>query len=251
MLTHVILLVVQRRSSVVEARLDARPRPVRSRVRVQEVEDEVRDPVRHEAEQKRRHDHHDLLDDRQPLTGLRFIESLLEGRDAVAPDIPSTLARQLAFYIAIYSPIQMVADLPENITAYPQALDFVKRVAVDWHDSRLLEGAVGEYAVIARQVRDSDAWFIGGVTDESGRQPECTGWRLARTPNLCKTKGSPHAAEELTPTPAVNLRVDIDGIAQGLEGKASLPVLPTRTKSSRSSSLWMRPDVETTAGRKA
>jgi len=95
----------------------------------------------------------------------------LEGRDAVAPDIPSTLARQLAFYIAIYSPIQMVADLPENIAAHPQALDFVKRVAVDWHDSRLLEGAVGEYAVIARQVRDSDAWFIGGVTDETPRRP--------------------------------------------------------------------------------
>ena len=66
-----------------------------------------------------------------------------------------------------------------------------------------------------------------------------------------QTKGSPHAPENPTPTPVVNLRVDIDGIAQGLEGKASLPVLPTSTKSSRSSSLWMRPDVETTAGRKS
>ena len=93
----------------------------------------------------------------------------LEGRGATAPDIPSTLARQLAFYVAIYSPIQMVADLPENIEAYPQALDFVQRVAVDWYDSRLLEGAVGEYAVIARQAREGDAWFVGGVTDETPR----------------------------------------------------------------------------------
>ena len=82
-LTHVILLVVQRRSSVVEVRLDARPRPVGIRVRVQKIVDEVGNPVGDEAQQERRHDHHDLLDDRQTLTGLRFIKSLLEGRDAV------------------------------------------------------------------------------------------------------------------------------------------------------------------------
>ncbi|RJY08125.1 glycoside hydrolase family 97 protein [Aurantiacibacter aquimixticola] len=93
----------------------------------------------------------------------------LEGRGATEPDLPSTLARQLAFYIAIYSPIQMVADLPENLAAYPRALDFVRRVAVDWEDSRLIEGSVGEYAVIARQVREDDSWFLGGVTDEMPR----------------------------------------------------------------------------------
>ncbi len=93
----------------------------------------------------------------------------LAGRGATSPDIPSTLARQLAFYVAIYSPIQMVADLPENIAAYPAALDFVQRVAVDWEDSRLLHGAVGDYAVIARQVRDGDSWYIGGVTDDQPR----------------------------------------------------------------------------------
>lgn len=93
----------------------------------------------------------------------------LKGREADEPDIPSTLARQLAFYVAIYSPIQMVADLPENIAAYPEALDFVKRVPADWNDSRLLAGSVGEFAVIARQDRGSDAWYIGGVTDENAR----------------------------------------------------------------------------------
>jgi alpha-glucosidase len=93
----------------------------------------------------------------------------LKGRGASAPDLPSTLARQLAFYVAIYSPIQMVADLPANIAAYPQALDFVKRVPVDWTESRLLDGAVGEFAVIARQDRNSEAWYIGGVTDDEAR----------------------------------------------------------------------------------
>ena len=93
----------------------------------------------------------------------------LEGRGATAPDIPSTLARQLAFYIAIYSPIQMVADTPENLEAHPEALDFARRVGVDWHESMLLEGAVGEYAVIARQVREGETWFVGGVTDDQPR----------------------------------------------------------------------------------
>ncbi len=94
----------------------------------------------------------------------------LEGRGAAAPDIPSTLARQLAFYIAIYSPIQMVADLPENLIKYPRALDFTKRVPADWSESLLLGGAVGEFAIIARKDRASDSWWVGGVTDHTSRR---------------------------------------------------------------------------------
>ena len=93
----------------------------------------------------------------------------LAGRGADKPDIPSTLARQLAYYVAIYSPIQMAADLPENLAKYPRALDFVKRVPVDWADSRLIDGVVGEFAVIARKDRGSEAWYVGGVTDANGR----------------------------------------------------------------------------------
>lgn len=93
----------------------------------------------------------------------------LKGRGTDVPDIPSTLARQLAYYVAIFSPIQMVADLPENIAAWPQALDFVKRVPVDWEESKLLSGSVGEFAVIARQQRASAAWYVGGVTDSQAR----------------------------------------------------------------------------------
>ncbi len=93
----------------------------------------------------------------------------LEGRGAEGPDIPSTLARQLAFYVVIYSPIQMVADLPENLAKYPRALDFVKRVPADWSETKLLDGAIGEYAVLARKDRNSNNWYMGGVTDENAR----------------------------------------------------------------------------------
>lgn len=93
----------------------------------------------------------------------------LKGRGATEPDIPSTLARQLAFYVVIYSPIQMVADLPENLAKYPQALDFTKRVPADWAETKLLQGSVGEFAVMARKDRNSDKWYLGGVTDENAR----------------------------------------------------------------------------------
>ena len=93
----------------------------------------------------------------------------LEGRGATAPDLPSTLARQLAFYVTIYSPIQMVADVPENLVKYPRALDFVKRVPADWAESMLVDGKVGEYAVIARRDRNTLNWYVGAVTDETER----------------------------------------------------------------------------------
>lgn len=91
----------------------------------------------------------------------------LTGRDG--GPIPSTLARQLAYYVVIYSPIQMVADLPENLEKWPQALAFVRDVPADWEDSRMIAGAIGEYAVIARQDRASKDWWVGGVTDDTAR----------------------------------------------------------------------------------
>jgi alpha-glucosidase len=83
--------------------------------------------------------------------------------------IPSTLARQLANFVVIYSPVQMAADLPENYDKQPQALDFIRRVPVDWEETRVLGGAVGEFAVFARQRRDGRDWYLGGVTDETAR----------------------------------------------------------------------------------
>ncbi|MBV9527588.1 glycoside hydrolase family 97 protein [Sphingomonas sp.] len=84
--------------------------------------------------------------------------------------ILSTLAKQLALYVVIYSPIQMAADLPENYAANPAAFQFIKDVAVDWDDSRMLAGEVGDLAVFARKARGSPEWFLGAVGDEQERR---------------------------------------------------------------------------------
>ncbi len=81
----------------------------------------------------------------------------------------STLAKQLALYVVLYSPIQMVADLPEHYARQPQALKFIRDVAVDWEESRMVDGAVGEYAVLARKARGSEEWFLGAVGDDTPR----------------------------------------------------------------------------------
>lgn len=91
----------------------------------------------------------------------------LEGKGGTK--IPSTLARQLAYYVTIYSPIQMAADLPENYEKHPEAFQFIKDVAVDWSDSRVLNGEVGRYVTIARKARDGNEWFVGAINDENGR----------------------------------------------------------------------------------
>jgi alpha-glucosidase len=83
--------------------------------------------------------------------------------------IPSTEARQLALYVVLYSPIQMAADLPENYAKYPKSFQFIKDVPVDWSDTRVLNGEVGDYATLARKDRRSDDWYIGAITDEQAR----------------------------------------------------------------------------------
>lgn len=87
-------------------------------------------------------------------------------------DIQSTLARQLAYYVVIYSPVQMAADLQENYEASPVAFDFIKQVPVDWDESRVLSGEIGEYAVVARKDRNSADWYLGGITNEARRTVE-------------------------------------------------------------------------------
>ncbi|MBN8482312.1 MAG: glycoside hydrolase family 97 protein [Xanthomonadales bacterium] len=83
--------------------------------------------------------------------------------------LKSTLARQLALYVVLYSPIQMVADLPANYARQPEAFRFIRDVAVDWETTRVLAGEVGDYVVFARRERGGDTWFLGGITDENGR----------------------------------------------------------------------------------
>jgi len=91
----------------------------------------------------------------------------LKGRHGQA--IPSTLARQLALYVVLYSPIQMAADLPEHYLQHREAFRFIEDVAVDWEQSRVLDGEVGVYVTIVRRDRNSRDWFLGSITDEHGR----------------------------------------------------------------------------------
>ena len=92
----------------------------------------------------------------------------LKGRGG--QQIQSTLAKQLALYVALYSPIQMAADLPEHYAQHPDAFQFIKDVAVDWEESHVLNGEVGEYVTFARKARGSEEWFLGSVGDARARQ---------------------------------------------------------------------------------
>jgi len=91
-----------------------------------------------------------------------------------APGVPrrsvhSTLAKQLALYVTLYSPVEMVADLPENYEAKPDAFQFIKDVPVDWEDTRILEAEPGDYVTIARREKGKNNWFVGAITDENAR----------------------------------------------------------------------------------
>ena len=82
--------------------------------------------------------------------------------------VRTTLAKQLALYVTIYSPMQMAADLPENYQGKP-AFQFIRDVAVDWDTTRVLQGKIGDYVAVARRERNGQTWFIGAITDESAR----------------------------------------------------------------------------------
>ena len=82
----------------------------------------------------------------------------------------STLAKQLALYVTLYSPVQMAADLPENYAAHMDAFQFIKDVAVDWDDTKIIEAEPGDYVTTARKEKGGSSWFIGAITDEHSRK---------------------------------------------------------------------------------
>jgi len=86
--------------------------------------------------------------------------------------VHTTLTKQLALYITMYSPIQMAADYPENYEKYADAFQFIKDVAVDWDDTKILEAEPGDYLTIARKAKGKEDWFIGAITDENARTAE-------------------------------------------------------------------------------
>lgn len=94
---------------------------------------------------------------------LDFMGDLPHGR------VQTTLAKQLALYVTLYSPLQMAADLVDNYEKRMDAFQFIKDVAVDWDDSKYLEAEPGDYITIARKAKGTGNWFVGGITDENAR----------------------------------------------------------------------------------
>jgi alpha-glucosidase len=82
--------------------------------------------------------------------------------------VNTTLAKQLALYVVIYSPLHMASDLPENYVDQP-AFQFIRDVPTDWEDTRVLHASIGNFVTIVRQERDGEDWFLGSITDEEGR----------------------------------------------------------------------------------
>tara|TARA_R110002126_G_scaffold291415_2_gene452236 strand:+ start:6147 stop:8231 length:2085 start_codon:yes stop_codon:yes gene_type:complete len=83
--------------------------------------------------------------------------------------VNTTLAHQLALYVVIYSPVQMAADLVEHYEANPKPLQFIKDVGVDWSETKVLNGEIGDFVTIARKERKTGNWFLGAITDENSR----------------------------------------------------------------------------------
>ncbi len=98
-----------------------------------------------------------------------FTPGVLSLRGRGGQRIQSTIAKQLALYVVLYSPIQMAADLPEHYEQYPREFQFIKDVPTDWQQTRVLSGEIGDYVTIARQDRASADWYVGAVSDEEAR----------------------------------------------------------------------------------
>ncbi len=86
--------------------------------------------------------------------------------------VNTTLAHQLALYVVIYSPVLMAADLIEHYEANLKPLQFIKDVGVDWSETRVLNGEIGDFVTIARKERKTENWFLGSITDENAREIE-------------------------------------------------------------------------------
>lgn len=86
--------------------------------------------------------------------------------------VRSTLARQLALYVTMYSPLQMAADIPEHYAPYMDAFQFIKDVAIDWDESKYLEAEPGEYITIARRAKGTNDWFVGCTAGYNGHESE-------------------------------------------------------------------------------
>ncbi len=104
-----------------------------------------------------------------PMDFTPGIVQLTYEKDKPKNRVNTTLAKQLALYVTVYSPVQMVTDLPENYAAKPDALRFIKDVPVDWEDTKVLHAQIGAYVTFVRRDRGSDDWYLGSITNEQAR----------------------------------------------------------------------------------
>lgn len=121
-----------------------------------------------------RQDHQTILPFTRLMGGpMDYTPGIFEGDLSVYGNnkakIGTTLAKQLALYVTMYSPLQMAADLYQNYEKYPDAFQFIKDVAVDWDNTYILEAEPGDYITIARKAKGKNEWYIGGITDENSR----------------------------------------------------------------------------------
>lgn len=100
--------------------------------------------------------------------------------------VHTTLAKQLALYVTMYSPLQMAADFPENYEKRMDAFQFIKDVAVDWDDTKILEAEPGDFLTIARKAKGKDEWYVGAISDENAR--------VATVPLVGLTPGASYVA---------------------------------------------------------
>ncbi|MCC8117693.1 MAG: glycoside hydrolase family 97 protein [Bacteroidales bacterium] len=103
-----------------------------------------------------------------------FVMDLNEFNPENHSHVNSTLARQLALYVTMYSPLQMAADTPEHYGRYMDAFQFIKDVPVDWSESHYLEAEPGRYITVARKDKNSDSWFVGNTSSEHGHKSNLT-----------------------------------------------------------------------------
>jgi len=100
-----------------------------------------------------------------------FDLKLTSAKDQRPARVNTTLAKALANYVVLYSPLHMAADLVENYEDEP-AFRFVEDVPTDWEETRVLNGAIGDFVTIARKERGGDDWYVGSVSDEFARSLE-------------------------------------------------------------------------------
>lgn len=117
-------------------------------------------------------DHTTIIPFVRGLAGpMDFTPGTFDFRNPTNPNtrVRTTLAKQLALYVVLYSPLQMASDEPENY-AGKKAFDFIKAVPVNWEKTLIPDARIGDYAIFVRKDRDSDNWYLGCITDENARE---------------------------------------------------------------------------------